>query len=66
MEPTKLTVLLQVFDDFQHILLRYSADYTMKIPKKGYDAQYWEWSQKVNLVQRIIEDEEFIEGEKQS
>ena len=58
MNPTKLTVLLQVFDDFQHILLRYSADYTMQMPKKGYVAQYWEWSQKVDIIRSIIEDEE--------
>lgn len=58
MNPTKLTVLLQVFDDFQHILLRYSADYTMQMPKTGYVAQYWEWSQKVDIIRSIIEDEE--------
>lgn len=61
MNPTKITVLLQVFDDFQHILLRYSADYTMQTPKKGYVAQYWEWSQKVDIVKSLIEDIEQAE-----
>lgn len=58
MEHIKLSVLVQVFDDFQHILLRYSSDYTMQTPKEGYTAQYREWSQKVDIIKAIIEDEE--------
>lgn len=58
MELTKLSVLVQVFDDFQHILLRYSNDYTMTTPKKDCVAQYWEWLQKVDIIRAIIEDEE--------
>lgn len=62
MEHTKLSVLVQVFDDFQHILLRYSGDYTMTAPKKGCIAQYREWSQKVDIIKAIIADEERLCG----
>ena len=62
MEPTKITVLLQVFDDFQHILLRYSNDYTMKTPRKEFISQYLEWSQKVDIVKALIEDAEQAES----
>jgi len=63
MEPTKITVLLQVFDDFQHILLHYSTDYTMKTPRKGFIAQHREWSQKIDIVKALIEDAEQSESE---
>lgn len=56
MEPSKISVLLQVFDDFQHILLRYSSDYTMRTPRKGYIQQYWEWSQKIDVIKSVIEE----------
>ncbi len=49
-----LGVLLEMLELSEFILQKYSQDYHLQIPKKGFEAQYREWARKRELLHKLI------------
>ena len=59
---TKLELLVELYDREKYNLSCYSSDYLSKKAKKGYEVQYAEHKEKVQLLEDIIGNYE--EGDK--
>lgn len=55
---TKLELLVELYEREKYNLSCYSADYLLQNAKKGFDAQYNEHKEKVNILSEIINDYE--------
>lgn len=49
-----LGVLLEMLELSEFILQKYSQDYHLQIPKKGFEAQYRELARKRELLHKLI------------
>ena len=58
MKITRMDLLLEIHEQFSHNLLRYSDSYLMTTPKKGWENQFNEWTQKRNLINQLIKENE--------
>lgn len=55
---TKLELLVELYEHEKYNLSCYSADYLLQNAKKGFEVQYNEHKEKVNLLSEIISDYE--------
>ena len=55
---TKLELLVELYEREKYNLSWYSADYLLQKAKKGFEAQYNEHKEKLNLLSDIIGDYE--------
>ena len=55
---TKLVLLIELYHREKYNLSCYSADYLNTKAKKGYEVQYAEHKEKVQVLEDIIEDYE--------
>ena len=53
---TKLELLVELYDREKYNLSCYSSDYLSEKAKKGYEVQYAEHKEKVQVLEDIIED----------
>ena len=51
---TKLELLVELYEREKYNLSCYSADYLLQKAKKGFDVQYNEHKEKLNLLSEII------------
>lgn len=49
-----LGVLLEMLELSEFILQKYSQDYHLQIPKRGFEAQHLEWARKRELLHKLI------------
>lgn len=59
---TKLELLVELYDREKYNLSCYSSDYLSEKAKKGFEVQYAEHKEKVQLLEELIDDYE--EGNK--
>lgn len=55
---TKLELLVELYEREKYNLSCYSADYMLQKAKKGFEVQYKEHKEKLNLLSDIIGDYE--------
>ena len=55
---TKLELLVELYEREKYNLSCYSADYLLQRAKKGFEVQYNEHKEKLNLLSDIISDYE--------
>ena len=55
---TKLELLVELYNREKYNLSCYSSDYLSEKAKKGYEVQYAEHKEKVQVLEDIIEDYE--------